>query len=164
MVQGAAGHNRWGAAERQPLAKTQGRNMDLFDVRVWWCLLTPSGLFSPKGHSNGRPTQRLAAGHPKNWRAPSLKLVGTSTVTCPRSVHKGGLQRVRGRLYAGGMPLVRLFFVPAVVFSLSGRSFLLLRSLVRYFRCPCCIPCKSLTTRSGMGDRPWSGWPMTTRE
>ena len=33
-VHGAAGHNRWGAAERQPLAKTQGRNMDRFNVRV----------------------------------------------------------------------------------------------------------------------------------
>ena len=38
---------------------------------------------------------------------------------------------------------------------LCGRSYLLPRSLVRYFRCPCCIPCKSLTTRIGMGDRPW---------
>ena len=27
-VPGAAGHNRWGAAERQLLAKTQGRNLD----------------------------------------------------------------------------------------------------------------------------------------
>ena len=34
VVQGAAGHNRWGAAERQPLEKTQGRDMDLFNVRV----------------------------------------------------------------------------------------------------------------------------------
>ena len=46
-VLGAAGHNRGGAAERQPLARTQGRNLDRSltskPTPCVVCLLTPRG-------------------------------------------------------------------------------------------------------------------------
>ena len=43
-------------------------------------------------------------------------------VASPRSVGKGSLLRVRGRWYAGGAPLVWLYFVLAVLFVANRGS------------------------------------------
>ena len=60
-VPGAAGNNRGEAAERQPLARTQGRNLDRVlnfkPTPCVGCLLTPQGqTYAPR---TGLPTRQI---------------------------------------------------------------------------------------------------------
>ena len=71
-VQGAAGHNRGEAVERQPLARTQGRNLDrslTFKSLLAVCRVS----FNPQGQTSGLKGTVPRTGLPKTADTPQRK-------------------------------------------------------------------------------------------